>query len=132
GSKELTDAVAEALAAWPGLATVRALDLGDNIITGKGIQALVCSPHFRPEYLQLNDTAISDAGARALAAWSGLANLITLDLSHSQLHGVGALALANSPHWCAIRHLRLTGHALTRDSLQRLENRVGSALDIDN
>lgn len=129
----ITDAGLEALAAWPGLAGVRALNLNKHTtITGYGIEALVRSPHFRPEHLELDDTAVGDIGARALADWPGLASLVTLDLSNTQMQRAGGLALADSPYGRKLRHLRLTGNALDLNTIERLRARFGSAIDIES
>jgi hypothetical protein len=127
---DLTDDALEALAAWPHLASVRALNLDRNPgITGTGIEALVRSPHFHPEHLQLEHAAVGDVGARALAGWPGLARLITLDLSSAGVSDAGGRALADSPHARALRHLKLTDCTLAGATIERLRARFGLALD---
>lgn len=125
----LTDAALETLAAWPGLATVRALNLSHNSIGGGGVAALVRSPHFRPEHLELHNNVVGFTGAKALAAWPGLAAVVTLNLAHADLRGADLLTLEDSPHWRDIRHLRLGGNVLTRDVIDRLRARFGPALE---
>jgi uncharacterized protein (TIGR02996 family) len=126
------DAAVEVLAGWPGLASVRALDLSQHMqVTGRGVEALVRSPYFRPEHLELEDTGVGDDGARALAGWPGLANLVTLDLSYTQMHDAGGLALADSPYGQKLRHLKLSGSTLTGGTIARLRARFGTALDIE-
>jgi uncharacterized protein (TIGR02996 family) len=114
GNHDFTDAGAEALAGWPGLASVRALDLNGADITGAGLEALVASPYFRPLYLQLAWTAVGDVGAVALARWPGLANVRVLDLRQAQVCDTGGLALARSPHWRDLRDLLLSSTTFKR------------------
>jgi uncharacterized protein (TIGR02996 family) len=66
-NNSLTDAGAERLAAWPGLATVETLILSSNTIGPRGARALVQSPHLtrlRMLWLEANPLA----SARALLA----------------------------------------------------------------
>jgi hypothetical protein len=51
----LTDAGAEHLAAWPGLANLRWLDLNNNLFSESGYRAIARSPHAgNLKYLNLN------------------------------------------------------------------------------
>jgi uncharacterized protein (TIGR02996 family) len=122
----ITDGAAEALAAWPGLAGVRSLNLSGSDVTGLGIEALVKSPHFRPVHLDLSQTTIGDIGAVALARWPGLANVVALDANHSQVCDTGGTALARSPHWGDLRCLRLSTNSLRRATIPLYE-RFGDA-----
>lgn len=127
GNNQLTNAALGHLAAWPGLASVRALNVGDNkSVTSRGLVALLKSPHFQPAYLGLRYSAVDDAGAKALAAWPGLANVIDLDLSYACLDDPGLVALADSPHWRDIRYLKINGNRLTGSSATRIRNRLGA------
>lgn len=129
----LTDTALEALAEWPGLASVQVLGLNYNHdVTGRGVASLLESPHFRPRFVALQYAHLGAEGARALAAWSGLTNLIGLDLSHTQLTAAGATALANSPHWHDLRDLRLWSYGSTeyREALDRFRERFGATADI--
>jgi uncharacterized protein (TIGR02996 family) len=106
----LTDAALRALAGWPGLASVRALNLGENReITARGVAELLKSPHLKPIYLGLCWTGTGDTGAKALAEWPGLATLIALDFWCAGVKDTGVLALADSPHWRDIRYLKFGG-----------------------
>ncbi len=127
GYSHLTDAALEALAAWPGLVSVQSLNLGDNkSVTARGVGALLKSSYFKPSYLGLRYTAVDDSGARALAAWPGLANLIDLDLSYACLDDPGLVALTDSPHWRDIRYLKLNGNRLTSNAATRIRGRLGA------
>ena len=131
-NNELTDAALETLAAWPGLASVRVLNLNDNgNLTGRGLATLLESPHLRPIHLGLRWTAAGDNGARALAKWPGLANLIGLDLTNARIGDAGATALARSPHWRDVRHLKLwSGGRIGSGTLAFLRERLGAKTDI--
>ena len=124
----LTNAALGHLAIWPGLASVRALNLGDNKeITARGVVTLLRSPYLKPIHIGLRGTGVGDEGAKALAAWPGLANLIDLDLSHTGLTDVGLGTLADSPHWRDIRYLKVSGNGATNGPAgRRLCERVGS------
>ncbi|MBM3981374.1 MAG: TIGR02996 domain-containing protein [Planctomycetes bacterium] len=123
----LTDEACDTLAAWPGLASIRSLNLGDNHeITGRGVAALLKSKHLKPIHLGLRWTACGDAGAKALAKWPGLANLIDLDLSYAQVADAGVLAFAGSSRWRDIRYLKLSGSAKIDEAASaKLRARVG-------
>jgi uncharacterized protein (TIGR02996 family) len=114
GGHNLTDVGVEALAGWPGLASVRALDLSSGDITGSGVEALVASPYFRPVFLSLCWTAAGDIGATALARWPGLAQVRVLDMRQAQVCDTGGLALARSPHWQDLRFLLLSSSTFRR------------------
>lgn len=63
-------------------------------------------------HLRLSRVRLSDRLARELAAMPPLAQLTRLDLSHNDLTGDGALAIATSPHARSLIELRLTGNSL--------------------
>ena len=131
-ANNLTDAAFETLAAWPGLASVRALTLSGNRAGERGVPALARSPHFRPHYLSLVGTLTGDDGARALAAWPGLADVIDLRLSRTKVTDAGALALAESPHWRDVCHLNLRGNDISKPVAAQLRARFdGRKLDIE-
>jgi uncharacterized protein (TIGR02996 family) len=127
GFNRLTDAALETLAAWPGLASVRALNVGDNdLITDRGIAALLKSPYLKPIHLGLRRSWAGDAGAKELAAWPGLAGIVDLDLSYAKVRDAGLAALADSPHWRDLRYLKLTGNGqFERETVRRLRERIG-------
>ncbi|MBN9118381.1 MAG: TIGR02996 domain-containing protein [Planctomycetes bacterium] len=127
GHSGLTDAALETLAAWPGLASVRALNLGDNKeITARGVSALLGSPHLKPIHLGLRWTGTGDEGAEALAKWPGLASLIDLDLSYAHVADAGVAALARSSYWRDIRYLKLSGNErIAGAAAGRLRERIG-------
>jgi uncharacterized protein (TIGR02996 family) len=129
---DLTDVALRALAAWPGLAGVLVLNLGDNLaLTERGLAALLESPYLRPIHLGLSWTRIGDDGAKALAEWAGLANLISLDLTSAAIGDAGASALARSPHWRDIRHLNVSsGDRIGHNVLALLRERVGAKADV--
>jgi uncharacterized protein (TIGR02996 family) len=126
-SNKLTDAALETLAAWPGLESIKSLNLSHNSdVTARGIAALLRAPNFQPIHLGLRGTGAGDDGAKELARWPGLANIIDLDLSYARVGDAGASAMADSPHWRDIWYLRLRGsEPFGEDSAQRLRSRIG-------
>jgi uncharacterized protein (TIGR02996 family) len=123
----ITNGALRALAEWPGLASVRALNLGENReITARGLVTLLKSPHLRPIHIGLRGTTVGDEGAKATAAWPGLANLIDLDLTGSGLSDAGLIALADSPHWRDIRYLKVSGNGAIGPAGRRLRERLGA------
>jgi hypothetical protein len=70
---QLSDAGAAALAAAPGLASLRALDLGYNTIGVAGARALADSPHLQSlTHLGLRGNPVSRSTRQTLTArWSG-------------------------------------------------------------
>jgi uncharacterized protein (TIGR02996 family) len=80
-SPSLGGAGAAALAACPGLARLRELELTGSRVSNRAAQALAASPH--------------------------LANLRVLRLEQNGIHGTGARALAESPHLQGLRVLDL-------------------------
>jgi uncharacterized protein (TIGR02996 family) len=84
------------LADWPGLESVRFLDLSGNRI-GKGVQALLSSPHLGAlSSLALCKCGITAECARTLADDAGLAHLTRLDLSENPLGKAGLTWLCRS------------------------------------
>jgi uncharacterized protein (TIGR02996 family) len=88
-----TEAI-EALAAWPGATTLRALILGGNYMAEGAAVALVDSPHLAGlQTLHLAFANLGDDDARALAASPHLAGLQRLDLRHNNISAEGATRL---------------------------------------
>jgi uncharacterized protein (TIGR02996 family) len=66
---DLDDDAAELLAACPDLANVRTLDVGHNRLTGRGVTALLCSPHLKNvAFLSLEGNSCAGLDAKRLAA----------------------------------------------------------------
>lgn len=102
------------LAGAAHLASLRELHLEGNSFTEKGIRSLTSSHFTRLEQLYLNGSwNIGRAGAKRLAAWPGLANLTTLDLSSCGIDGVGVTALASSPYLSRLKYLFLHENLIT-------------------
>jgi uncharacterized protein (TIGR02996 family) len=102
-----------ALAEWPGLRSVRALNLDGCRIEARGAVALARSPHFgRLEELHLGANGLADAGAEAIAASASFSELRELDLPHNAITARGARALARSAHLRHLRKLDLEGNAI--------------------
>ncbi|HVN01403.1 MAG TPA: TIGR02996 domain-containing protein [Caulobacteraceae bacterium] len=85
------------IAAFPQLANLRALDLGDGADSA-GLAALASSPWVGGlERLELARSPIGDAGAAALGAATGLTRLTTLNLTGCGIGPDGIGRLASSP-----------------------------------
>lgn len=97
------------LARTPALAALRVLNLDKTAIGDAGARHLAGAAHFSGlTELWLHACEIRDAGVRAIAASSHLANLERLDLSTNWTVGhSAALALVKSPYLKRIRYLDL-------------------------
>jgi uncharacterized protein (TIGR02996 family) len=83
---DLSGAAMTALAAWPGLASVRALSLQSAQIGPAEVVALVSSPHLTNlRSLQIGSNPLTAAGVAALADAPALTHLHALQLSASHL-----------------------------------------------
>lgn len=111
------DAVAR-LAAAPQLAGLRRLDLSYNLLFDEGTASLAASPHLTGlTHLHLQGCGIETAGALALAA-SPLRQLRVLDLDNNAIGDEGARALAESPALAGARIL--LGHSKVTKKCQRM------------
>jgi uncharacterized protein (TIGR02996 family) len=85
------------LGAWPGLASVRELDLGYNLLRVPGGQALAAAPFVGSlRTLDVHGCAIGAGGMRALCESPGLAGLTTLRLGGNTIGRKGVEALVGS------------------------------------
>jgi uncharacterized protein (TIGR02996 family) len=69
--------------------------------------------------------SLTHAGARALAAWPGLAHLKELDLSDNWIGDAGAKELANSPHLDGLELLHVAHNDITKRGKDALKARFG-------
>jgi uncharacterized protein (TIGR02996 family) len=119
---DVGEAGVAALASSPHSTSIASLDLGYNQGVGDGAaRALASSPSLRRlEHLLLKrdynmrSAGITAAGAKALAASSGLAHLTSLNLGrHTRLLDEGSRALCGSPHLARLTSLDLHDCGLT-------------------
>jgi uncharacterized protein (TIGR02996 family) len=105
----LSEGILLALVESPLLRRLRVLDLARSHINlsaaAEGLGSAPCSETLYR--LDLTDTGLGDAGARALAASRHLTGLRHLNLSSNQIGPEGAEALALSPGWPRLRSLSL-------------------------
>jgi hypothetical protein len=90
------DGTAE-LAAWPGLAGVRALDLGRTELGPAGVRSLL-GAQLGARWLMLDEDALGTEGARLVAGAPQLGGLEILDLSDNNLDVDAVRTLVDSPH----------------------------------
>jgi uncharacterized protein (TIGR02996 family) len=140
---------AAALAAAPGFAALREIDLNQNRLGDEGLRALVgapCLPELR--VLDISDNGLSDEGLRALAdsdlfgrltrldlrtnpriTASGLSDFVSapaaatledLDLSGNNLRDAGMAVLARSTIFRRLRSLRLHFNFITDEGVALL------------
>jgi uncharacterized protein (TIGR02996 family) len=110
-TNDLTDAAVAHLAGSPNLRTLRSLSLNSNRLTARTVLALAASTHLEAlTELNLGCTldVMTEAGARSLAGWPGLARLATLHLQNSGLTDRGVRLLAASPHLAGVKSLDLS------------------------
>jgi uncharacterized protein (TIGR02996 family) len=118
----LGDAGAEALAAWPGAATLTGLDLCYAELGDAAAEALARSPYLRSlTVLNLGSNHIGPRGARALAESPYLGSLTALNLGHNLRVGApGARALAEGPLFRRLEALHLSGSGVPAAVLEEL------------
>jgi hypothetical protein len=120
-NRQIGDAGARALAAWPGLAKRSRLHLEGNQIGDAGVKALAASPHLaKVTHLFLFNNCIGDEGARALAESPYLANLSELNLGHNCIGDAGVRALANAPTFVNLGALILVSNRIGDAGAQAL------------
>lgn len=152
----LTPKMLARLCSWPGLAGVSRLNLGNNPLGPKAVEALNASEHLaRLRHLNLSHCGARD-GVAALAGGGLLPRLLTLDLSHNGITARGAnelafssataglcgldltgnligdggaIALADSPHLPNLQRLQLDREPLDRRTVRRLQDRFGDAVE---
>jgi hypothetical protein len=101
----LRRADANALASWPGLATLDTLNLNSN--NDLPLSPLFGAPHLGVANLHLGDQALDVHAARALALNPGAARLKSLSISPVRVEAGALDALAQSPHLVALETLHL-------------------------
>lgn len=109
-----------ALAGATQFASLTGLDLRSCQIGAEGVRALAAATHLAGlrelwlggSYFDNSDNPCGDDGVLALAVASHLDRLVTLDLQWSQVHQVGARALAAAPQFAGLRELWLGANYL--------------------
>lgn len=86
------------LAASEQLRSLRRLNLSLSEIGDEGLEKLLGGGNLQVESLTLNECAITDAGAVALAGSEAMRHLEKLFISRNEIGDEGAAALARSPH----------------------------------
>ncbi len=100
---------AQQLAEWSGLSQLEVLNLQQNRLLDKGVEALVRSRRLGAlRFLGLGHNSLGNTAFQALAACKELAGLQQLDLSYNLLDDQCLRALAVSPHLQQLRALHLT------------------------
>ncbi|MBN9119791.1 MAG: TIGR02996 domain-containing protein, partial [Planctomycetes bacterium] len=116
----LDDEAAEVLAGCPALAGLRDLDLGHNAITGRGVTALLTSPHLANVAflgLEANPCGGVDADRLAAAAPGGLRMLHCHD---SRFRTSDVRALARCPRLRTLWYLDLDAHNIGTPAVREL------------
>lgn len=116
----LDDEAVEVLAACPDLASLRTLDLGHNQITGRGVTALLCSPHLRNVAflgLEANPCTGLDAKRLAEAAPGGLR---MLHCHGTRLSTADVRALAGCPRLRTLWYLDLDANGIGTAAVRAL------------
>jgi uncharacterized protein (TIGR02996 family) len=125
-SNDLSPPAVETLAGWPGLATVRQLDLSENPLGDAGLAALARSPHLGElRELGLRNCGLTHRGLTALAGAS-LGRLRSLDVrQNDSIADAGLLAISGSPLLSSLRVLLHTRYGLRDRTRAALEARFG-------
>ncbi len=143
---EATDAAA--LAKWPGMARLRALNLSGNDVRSRGLRTLLRSryaiglkelrlrtngldakamkefgearPELQLDVLDLGENLIGDIGPSDLALASCLAQLKVLELDRCEMHLSGARWLVTALFIDSLRRLNLNHNSFGPEGLYRL------------
>jgi Ran GTPase-activating protein (RanGAP) involved in mRNA processing and transport len=93
---------------WPGLATLRKLNLAGNDLSSEGIRALLQSPHAAGlKELSLRDTRLDGAAMAEFATAVAGLSLDMLDVGQNILGADGAEAVASAPCLKELKALRM-------------------------
>ncbi len=115
GGTDLRRPDMDALADWPGLASVRRLDLSGMQLGVAGCERLFGSPHLGPlERLHLGGVPVRIGGMRAIVGCPRLAGLKDLRLNNSAIDQGGIEALAESPGLASLESLDLGNNEIGR------------------
>jgi uncharacterized protein (TIGR02996 family) len=99
----------EALGGSPHLGRLRSLDLSGGTCAGAGLRRLLGGGSLRPlRRLRLRGNPVGAGGAAALAATANLPELADLDLASARLNDSAALALAESVALGELKILRIS------------------------
>jgi uncharacterized protein (TIGR02996 family) len=126
----MTPEALEVLAGSPHLGGLAALDLDVNHLDDRALAALAAGRLTGLRRLSVqgmgktgwrrNDTWITSAGVKALAASPAAGRLQHLDLGNQRVGDEGLSALLDSPHLAGLRGLRLWANAVTDAGVARL------------
>jgi uncharacterized protein (TIGR02996 family) len=116
----LDDEAAELLASCPHLTRLRELDLGYNAITGRGVTALLCSPHLaNVSFLGLESNPCGGVDAERLAAATP-GGLRMLHCHGSRFRTSDVRALARCPRLRTLWYLDLDDNNLSPGVVREL------------
>jgi uncharacterized protein (TIGR02996 family) len=111
----------QALAGWPGLASLQWLDLSGSRVGVRGMQTLTRTPHLGPlKHLDLHGCQIGIGGAKALAECTALADLVSLRLGSNAIKLAGLKAILASSHMSRLEGLYLSDNALGDEGITAL------------
>lgn len=96
------------------------LDLSQNRLGVTGVEYLTRGDFPALHTLSLADCDIGFGGAKRLAEWPSLANLLVLRLERNNLRKDGVTALANSPHVAGLHELGLGANSMNVPALNAL------------
>ena len=129
----ITDPGARALAASPGLASVRLLDLSRNTFSPSGVRVLAASPHLAGlRALDLRDCRFGDQAVRRLVRGTFWPNLTELDLRGNPITDRGAGYLMAAPAAPDLTALLLSARHLRGPARAALRNQYGPRVVIEN
>ncbi len=123
---------AKALAACPGVASVRLLDLSRNALGATGARALAASPHLVGlRALRLRNSQLGDQAVRRLVRATFWNNLTELDLRDNPVTDPGAKHFLAAPTPPDLTALLLSGRHLSRPTRAALVQHYGERVVIE-
>ncbi|QDU18350.1 TIGR02996 domain-containing protein [Urbifossiella limnaea] len=122
-----------ALAAAPGMASVRRLDLSRNVFGPTGVQVLAASPHLAGlRMLDLRDCGFGDQAVRRLVRGTFWPNLTELDLRGNPITDRGAGYLMAAPPAPDLTALLVSGRHLRGPARATLAKHYGGRVVFEN
>jgi uncharacterized protein (TIGR02996 family) len=116
---------------FKGLRHLCSLNLSDNQLQPRAVEALAALDWTRLTELNMDRTGLGDGGVKELVRGQRLASLTMLSLCDNEIETPGVLALVDSPYLGRLRCLRLGRNRISTGAAAALTARFGKAVRFD-